>query len=61
MDLEERVARLESMVGGMDEKLNIVLEQVTLGKHIVAFAKMMGWVIGVCAAVVETYRALKGN
>lgn len=68
MNLEERVANLEKMMTdqkGCMEAQNVqlayIMEQVTLGKHIITFAKLMGWIIGVAATAVEVWRAVKGN
>jgi hypothetical protein len=68
MELETRVARLEAIIESQtrkidcqDAKLDTIMEQVMLGKHLVTFAKMAGWVIGVLAALAEAYRAVKGG
>lgn len=61
MELEERIARLEQCMETQGKQLDYIMEQVTLGKHMVTFAKLMGWVIGVMATGIEVWRAFKGN
>lgn len=61
MELEDRIANLEKCMKSQGEQLSYIMEQVTLGKHVVTFAKLMGWVIGVMAAGIEVWRSLKGN
>jgi len=68
MDMESRVANLEKMMQEQKEcmaaqntQLAYIMEQVTLGKHIITFAKLMGWIIGVAATGVEVWRAMKGH
>jgi hypothetical protein len=61
MELEERIARLEQCMETQGQQLSYIMEQVTLGKHVVTFAKLMGWVIGVAATSIEVWRSIKGN
>jgi hypothetical protein len=68
MSLEERISRLEQLMveqkkctDKQGEQLCYIMEQVTLGKHMVVFAKLMGWIIGVLATVIEVWRAFRGN
>ena len=61
MELEERIERLEACMKTQGEQLTFIMEQVTLGRHIVTFAKLMGWIIGVAATALEVWRSIKGN
>jgi hypothetical protein len=61
MELEDRIAALEKCMKTQGEQLSYIMEQVTLGKHVITFAKLMGWIIGVAATVLEVWRSIKGN
>ena len=59
--LEENQDDQKKKLECVERQLSHITKQVELGKHMIAFAKMMGWLIGVAATFVEVYRALKGN
>jgi hypothetical protein len=52
--LEGRMASLETKVTDINTKLDSVGEMVSLGKHLVLLAKVIGWVGGLYIAV-STY------
>jgi hypothetical protein len=58
---KQRLDNQDTKLLCLEKKIDIIMEQVTLGKHMIGFAKMMGWVIGVMAAAAELYRASKGG
>lgn len=53
-DVEHRLDRLE-------EKMDLIMEQVQLGRHLLLFAKMVGWTLGVMVSVLEAWRYLRGG
>ena len=61
MAKEIHLRSVEERLDHLEAKMDIIMEQVQLGKHLVLFAKMMGWVIGVMAAGLETYRYWRGQ
>ncbi len=57
---QERMDKQDKKLECLEKKMDQVMEQVTLGKHMVTFAKMIGWGIGVVATVLEFYRRVRG-
>jgi hypothetical protein len=60
--LEQRVFALEQKVASeckaLDEKLDKVLDVVSMGKTAILFAKAGGWLLAAAAAGIEVYRSL---
>jgi hypothetical protein len=52
--IEERLNRQDEKLECLEKKLDDVLELVSLGKHVAAFAKVLGWIGGFYIAL-ETY------
>lgn len=53
-EVEKRLDRLE-------EKMDTIMEQVQLGRHLLLFARAIGWAVGICAAAMEAYSYWKGR
>ncbi len=51
----ERVEMVEARLDRLEEKVDIIMEQVQLGRHLLLFAKAIGWAIGIVAATLEAY------
>lgn len=58
---DNKLECLQEKIDSLEKKLDVVMEQVTLGRHMITFAKMIGWLIGVTATILEVYRRLKGQ
>jgi len=60
--LEQRVFALEQKVEAecksLDQKLDRVLDVVSLGRTALLFAKAGGWIVAAAAAAIEVYRAI---
>lgn len=60
--LEQRVfaleQKLEAECKSLDQKLDQVLDVVSLGKTALLFAKAGGWLLAAAAAGIEVYRSL---
>jgi hypothetical protein len=61
VDIEERLTKQDKKLECLEDKIDYIMQQVALGKHLMLFAKMMGWVIGVVASCVEAWRSIKGH
>lgn len=63
--LEERMdkfeEKIESKIDSIEKKVDLMMEQVMLGKHMIAFAKMVGWCIGVAATAIAVYNSFRGG
>ena len=59
--LEQRMDKLEEKIDSLEKKIDLVAEQVMLGKHMIAFAKMIGWLIGVAATAIGVYNSIRGG
>lgn len=57
---DKKIDCLQRQMKEMDKKVDVLVEQISLGKHLVMLAKAMGWLIGVIATVIATYRSWKG-
>lgn len=57
---DERLQCLEDRVKSMEEKIDTIMEMVYLGKHLAAFAKVLGWVGGAYISI-ETYLRTMGH
>ena len=61
MDQQDKnIECLKRQMRETDQKVDVLIEQMSLGKHLVMLAKSMGWLIGVVATVVAAYKSWKG-
>jgi len=58
---EEKLEALEQRLVHLEEKMDIIMEQVQLGRHLLLFAKAIGWTVGVLAGAMEAYSYWKGK
>lgn len=56
----ERMEMMEDRLDRLEEKVDKIMEQVQLGRHLLLFAKAIGWAIGIAAAAMEAYGYWKG-
>lgn len=56
---EERLEALEDRLVHLEEKMDLIMEQVQLGKHLWMFAKAIGWLVSAAVGLWEIYRGLK--
>ncbi len=52
--IEERLSKQDKKLECLEEKIDGIMEMVSLGKHLAAFAKVLGWCGGAYIAI-ETY------
>lgn len=52
---------VESRLDRLEEKMDLIMEQVQLGKHLILFAKTIGWGLAVMVSVLELWRWLRGQ
>jgi hypothetical protein len=58
---DKKLACLEKKMDETNKKVDILIEQMSLGKHLVMLAKAVGWLMGVMATALAVYRAWKGQ
>lgn len=57
----ERVEVIEDRLDRLEEKMDLIMEQVQLGRHLLLFAKAIGWALGIVAAALEASSYWKGK
>lgn len=57
----ERLESVESRLDRLEEKMDLIMEQVQLGRHLLLFAKTIGWALGVMVSVLEAWRYFRGQ
>ena len=61
MDSQDKnIECLKRQMRETDQKVDVLIEQMSLGKHLLMLAKAMGWAIGVAATVTAAYKSWKG-
>lgn len=61
MMANERMEVVDARLDRLEEKMDLIMEQVQLGRHLLLFAKAIGWAIGLAAAMIEAYSSWRGK
>lgn len=54
----EKEEIIDQRLAALEQKMDLIMEQVQLGHHLWLFAKFIGWLLAVGAAAIEVWRAL---
>lgn len=57
----ERLETFEGRLDRLEEKVDMIMEQVQLGRHLILFAKLVGWFMASGAATLEVYHQWRGK
>ena len=60
MDAKEQQS-IEHRLDQLESKMDIIMEQVHLGKHLILFAKVVGWTLGLAVSIVEAWHYIRGT
>lgn len=59
--MNERQELIEQRLDRLEDKVDLIMEQVQLGRHLLVFAKTIGWGLGVMVSVLEAWRYFRGQ